>query len=119
MPVRALYHYPIKGFSPQPLERVELTAGQGLPFDRVFGLARADSGFDPNRPVPLPKQRFFMLARNERLAELQTFVDPQTCRLTVHVAGELVHESDLSTTEGATATVDFLMRRFELDLAAR
>ena len=49
MTVRGLYFYPVKGLSPQALERVALTAGRGFTFDRMFGLARADSGLDPLR----------------------------------------------------------------------
>jgi len=112
--VRRLYHYPIKGLSPQPLEHVALTAGNGFPFDRMFGIARADSGFDPLHPVPLPKQRFFMLARNERLAELDTHLDPRSLRFTIRVKGELVHESDLSNEAGAAAAIDYFVRMFGL-----
>jgi uncharacterized protein len=112
--VRHLYYYPIKGLSPQPLERVALSTGRGFPFDRMFGLARADSGFDPRQPVPLPKQRFFMLARDARLAELHTHLDPATLRFTIHRQGELVHESHLSSEAGAAAAVDFFVRLFDL-----
>jgi len=38
MKVSGLYHYPIKGLSPQVLPEVRLTPGQGFPFDRVYGI---------------------------------------------------------------------------------
>ena len=113
--VRSLYHYPIKGLSPQPLEHVALAAGHGFPFDRTFGLARHDSTFDPRNPQPLPKTRFYMLARNERLAELKTHLEPQTGRLSIQKDGELVHECTMTQPEGAAATVEFFARMFELD----
>ncbi len=119
MTVRGLYFYPVKGLSPQALERVALTAGRGFPFDRMFGLARADSGFDPGHPMPLPKQRFYMLARDARLAELQTHLDPDTLRFTIRVRGDEVHESDLSTEAGAAAAVDFFVRMFNLPQKSR
>jgi uncharacterized protein len=119
MSVCRLYYYPIKGLSPQPLERVELAVGRGFPFDRMFGLARAGSGFDPLHPVPLPKQRFFMLARDARLAELHTHLDPQTLRFTIHVHGKMAHESDLSSEAGAAAAEDFFSRLFNLAETSR
>jgi uncharacterized protein len=113
----SLYYYPVKGLSPQPLESVELAPGCGFPFDRMFGLARFDSGFDPRNPQPLRKTRFFMLARDERLAGLQTHLDPRTNRFTVRVAGRVVHESDLSEPAGAAATTEFFAKMFDLDEA--
>jgi uncharacterized protein YcbX len=113
--VRGLYHYPVKGLSSQPLERVTLGAGQGFPFDRMFGLARFDSGFTARDPKPLPKTRFYMLARDTRLATLRTRLDPDTGRFTIHVEDELVHDSTLSDAAGAAAAVDFFCRLFDLD----
>lgn len=117
--VRSLYHYPVKGLSPQLLQSVELEAGRGFPFDREFGIARFDSGFDPQDPRPLRKTNFLMLARDERLAGLETHVDPETRRFTIHVAGRLVHECDLSDPEGVAATGEFFGRMFGLDETRR
>jgi uncharacterized protein len=117
--IRSLYYYPVKGLSPQPLESVQLAPGCGFPFDRMFGLARFDSGFDPGNPQPLRKTRFFMLARDERLAGLRTHLDPQTSRFTVRVAERVVHESDLSKPAGAAATSEFFAKMFGLDEAHR
>ena len=36
MRVVALYRYPVKGFSPEPLERAEIAKGGNLPFDRAY-----------------------------------------------------------------------------------
>ncbi len=110
--VRHLFHYPVKGLSPQPLPQVRLVPGHGFPFDRMYGLARFDSGFDSAAPQPLPKQRFLMLARDARLARLQTWLDTSTHRFTVHQEGKLVHEAMLDTAEGAASTVKFFSALF-------
>ncbi|HIE03124.1 MAG TPA: MOSC domain-containing protein, partial [Thiotrichaceae bacterium] len=34
-----LYRYPIKGLSPEPLQRVAVQAGEMMPLDRCFALA--------------------------------------------------------------------------------
>ena len=117
--VRELYHYPVKGLSPQRLPRVELSAGEGFPFDRMYGLARFDSGFDPKHPQPLPKQRFLMLARDAQLAKLQTHLDPQTRRFSIRVQGSLVHESDFTEPEAIERTIDFFASMFGLEPARR
>lgn len=115
----ALYHYPVKGLSAQPLDSVALEAGRGFPLDRVFGIARHDSGFDPRDPQPLPKNRFFMLMKDERLAELDTHYDPQTGSLAVRVGGRTVLDADISTAEGAGETVSFFAAMFDLDAGSR
>lgn len=117
--VRNLYHYPVKGLSPQPLESVEVCSGQGFPHDRIFGIARADSGFDPLNPRPMSKSRFFMLMRDERLAGLETRYEPGTGLLTIRVQGRLAHESSLSTAEGTDSAVAFFATMFDLGPEAR
>ena len=66
--ITALVHYPAKGLTGQTLPEVTLSCGQGFPFDRLFGFARADSGFDPASSAPMPKDRFLVLMKDERLA---------------------------------------------------
>lgn len=112
--VTGLYHYPIKGFSAQPLEKVALQQGKGFPWDRVFGFARQNSGYDPENFAPLPKQRFFVLMNEARLAELETFLDPQTCCLSVRRKGEEVLAADLASAEGIAAALQFLSGFLEL-----
>ncbi len=85
MPIRVvtIRRYPVKGLSPEPLERVALTPGEGLPHDRRFALARAEARFDPDRPEWLPKSNFLMLMRDEELARLRTRFDAPSGLLTI------------------------------------
>jgi uncharacterized protein YcbX len=112
--VKHLYHYPVKGLTPQPLDRVTLSPGEGFPSDRVFGLARFDSGFDPSHPAPLPKTRFFMLQKEERLAGLETWLEPDTGSFTIRIKGHLAHRSNLFTAEGTASAVAFFSTMFDL-----
>ena len=73
--IRAIYRYPVKGLSPQPLERTRLSIGQTIPADRLYAIENGPCGFDPAAPAYFPKQRFLMLMRNERLASLRTDYD--------------------------------------------
>lgn len=112
--ITALVHYPIKGLSGQTLPEVTLTAGQGFPFDRMFGFARAGSGFDAANPAPMPKDRFLMLMRDERLAGLASQFDTATQVLELKVQGRAVHRADLSTPQGCAQTEAFFARMFDL-----
>src|SRR5919106_1795670 len=82
--------YPVKGLSAEDLERVMLTAGQGLPHDRRVALAHAATHFDPTRPAWLPKTSFLMLMRDEKLAQLRTRFDEQRGEFTIERDGHLL-----------------------------
>jgi hypothetical protein len=61
--VARICRYPVKGLSAEDLPGVRLRAGEGVPLDRAFALARAAAPFDPARPSWLPKRHFLMLMR--------------------------------------------------------
>lgn len=105
--IRGLFHYPVKGLTGQPLERVDLQAGQGFPWDRVYGFARPGSGFDPENPRPLPKTKFVVLARDAGLANLDTLFDPDRQELTVRT-GDEVRRYDLNTPGDRNAVARFV-----------
>jgi uncharacterized protein YcbX len=52
-----------------------LVAGQGLPHDRRFAVARGDTRLDPAAPRWLPKEWFVMLMRDTALARVRCRVD--------------------------------------------
>ena len=105
--VQAIYRYPVKGLSPQTLQRARLTAGQTIPADRLYAIENGPTGFDPAAPIYFPKHRFLMLMRNERLAALRTEFDEATHTLTVHWQGAEAACGDLRTPQGRKAIEDF------------
>jgi len=105
--VQALYRYPVKGLSPQPLERASLTAGQTVPGDRLYAIENGPTGFDPAQPAYFPKQRFLMLMKNERLAALCTGYDEVSHTLTIDRGGEEAVRGDLRKPEGRAAIERF------------
>jgi uncharacterized protein len=88
--LKALYRYPVKGLTPEPLERVQLTPGQTIPFDRAYAIENGPGRFDPLEPRHLPKITFLMLMRDERLATLKTRFDDATETLTIFRDGKQV-----------------------------
>lgn len=111
--VRMLSTYPIKGLSPQSLDKVTLTAGSAFPGDRMFGFARANSGFDPENPRPMPKNKFLVLAQEAALARLKTVFDPDTRSMHVTLDDRDL-TFDLSQPDGQAEAVEFLAGHLDL-----
>ena len=105
--IDAIYRYPVKGLSPQPLARTSLAAGATLPADRLYAIENGPIGFDPAAPAYFPKIRFLMLMRNERLAGLRTDYDETRHTLVIHSEGREVARGDLRTPEGRAAIERF------------
>lgn len=105
--IAAIHRYPVKGLSLQPLNRVEVKAGQMLPQDRVYALALGSTQFDPVHPEWMPKTNFLMLQRDEKLAALQTEFDPETQTLTVHRGGRQVARGRLDDPTGRAVIEQF------------
>jgi uncharacterized protein YcbX len=105
--LQSIYRFPVKGLSPEPLQRVALSAGQTVPGDRLYAIENGPSGFDPAAPKYQPKIRFLMLMRNERLATLRTRFDDASHTLTVDYEGREAARGDLRTTDGRAAIERF------------
>ncbi len=105
--IRAIYRYPVKGLSAERLDRTALEVGATLPADRLYAIENGPCGFDPAAPAYFPKQRFLMLMRNERLAQLDTRFDPATHVLTVRGGQGTETRGDLRTAEGRAAVERF------------
>ena len=105
--IQAIYRYPVKGLSPEPLGRTALEPGATIACDRLYAIENGPSGFDPAAPAYLPKQRFLMLMRNARLAELRTAYDEASHTLSVTFERREAARGDLRTAEGRAAIERF------------
>ena len=114
--IDAIYRYPVKGLSPQRLERTFLSVGATLPADRLYAIENGPSGFDPAAPAYFPKQRFLMLMRNERLAALRTDYDEASHTLTIGHEGREAVRGDLHSKEGRLAIEAFFRRYMPKEL---
>jgi uncharacterized protein YcbX len=106
--VKALYRYPVKGLSPEPLREVHLSQGESFPFDRVYAIENGPGRFDPAAPKHLPKIAFLMLMRDERLATLATGFDEATHTLTISRGGKPVTRGDLRSKSGRALIEQFM-----------
>jgi hypothetical protein len=60
--------------------------GECLPHDRRFAIALGSTPFNPEHREWLPKTHFVMLMREEKLAQLRTRFDGESCVLSPGVA---------------------------------
>ena len=105
--IAAIHRYPVKGLTPEPLARTELSVRQTVRFDRMYAIENGPSGFDPAAPGYLPKLRFLMLMRNAHLAELRTAFDETNHTLTIRSENREAARGDLRTAEGRAAIERF------------
>lgn len=108
MRIAAIYRYPVKGLSPEPLDAADLQADGYFPGDRLFALENGPSGFDPAAPEHQHKIKFLMLMRNAALAGLKARYDDKSGVLTIARDGREVAHGDLRSAEGRKAIEDFL-----------
>src|SRR5260370_8020953 len=109
--IEAIYRYPVKGLSAESLASTRLTMGETIAADRLYAIENGPSGFDPAAPAYLPKQRFLMLMRNERLARLEARFDVATHALAIELEGARVACGDLRT-PGGRASIDRFFGEF-------
>ena len=114
--VTALYRYPVKGLSAEPLQHAMLTPGETVSGDRSYAIENGPTGFDPAVPRYFPKSRFLMLMRDERLATLHSRYDDTSRVLTIRTGGEEAVRADLGTAEGRAAVERFFAANFSQEL---
>lgn len=114
--IKDIYRYPVKGLSPEKLDRATLKAGEYFPGDRLFAIENGPSGFDPAAPVHQPKTKYLMLMRDERLATLRTRYDDASGTLSIEHEGRSAVRADLATKEGRLAVEAFFRRFMPNDL---
>ncbi|MCU0516857.1 MAG: MOSC domain-containing protein [Oscillatoria sp. Prado101] len=87
--VKQLFIHPVKGLTPDPCERVFLTAGHGIKGDRAFALIYSDALAGASEPtVPWMSKKNFAVQNDwPGLAALECSYNPNTDRLTVNYQG--------------------------------
>jgi len=98
--IAQIFRYPVKGLSPEPMSKAALEPGGCIPLDRAFALAHGSTQFDAIKPKFLPKTKFLMLARNERLAALRSRYIEDTQELVIERDGKQVARGRLDQPVG-------------------
>ena len=55
--IDSLWRHPVKGFTPERLAQATLSPGGFFPCDRIFAVEDGPSGFDPDAPAWISKQK--------------------------------------------------------------
>ena len=105
--IKNIRYFPVKGLAGIDLPCVQLTAGQALPQDRRFALALGSTPIDQAEGEWMAKTFFLMLARNEKLATLETAYDQESEILTVSRKGRQVSRGKLTDTIGRAMIEEF------------
>ncbi|GAA5232667.1 MOSC domain-containing protein [Verticiella sediminum] len=106
--VSALYRYPVKGLSPEPLDHVELAAGDGFPLDRRLAITNGGWEYDDAAYKPLRKTFFVVLMQHAALAALRTRIENDGERLVVQAPDGQRLVADLDDPASLNAFSDFL-----------
>jgi uncharacterized protein YcbX len=94
MRVAALYRYPLKGFTPEPRETIEVLPSGRVAGDRVLGFRFASTA----EPDDAWSSKFGMavLVNTPGIARVDTRYDEASQRLTLTLDGAVLAEDDLS-----------------------
>jgi len=111
--VAALYRHPVKGFTPEPLAAAQLAAGAHFPDDRLYAVEIGPSGFNPDAPAHVSKQKFAVLARLAQVAKVRSVYDDGVFSVSAEGRGGLV--ADLRLEEGRSALATWLAGALALD----
>lgn len=106
--VEMLTRHPVKGFTPEHLQRVTLAPGAGFPWDRSFAVEDGPSGFDPEAPGHISKQKFTVLAKIPAVARVRTRFDDATQIFHAEAPGVAPIAAELSTNAGREAFAAWL-----------
>ncbi len=114
--IMQLVRYPLKGFTGEALNDVELTDNAVFPYDRAFAIENGPSGFNPQAPKHFPKARFLMRMRNESVARLTTRFNAETRTLTFLEAGVQLIHANVDEAAGRDKIETFINERFKDEL---
>ena len=106
--VAAIFRHPVKGFTPESQSHVDLVPGEGFPQDRVWAVENGPSGYDPEAPAFVSKQKFTVLAAIPRVAAARTRFDDATGVLSAQAPGQASFAGRLTDPKGREAFATWL-----------
>ncbi len=109
--IESIYRYPVKGLSPERLDRATLTAGAEFPADRMFAVENGPSGFDPAAPALRAENQVPDADAQRAPGGARTRYDDATGILSIEQDGRSAVRADLAGKDGRLA-VEAFFRRF-------
>lgn len=106
--VAGIFRHPVKGFTPEGLAHVDLAPGEGFPHDRAWAVENGPSGYNPEAPAFVPKQKFTVLAAIPGVAAARTRYDDATGVLSAETPGHPGFAGQLTDPQGRAAFATWL-----------
>jgi len=110
MHVTSLYRFPVKGLAGEPLDAIDVSAGEGVPHDRRFAVLRGDTAFDAASPRWVAKEKCVMLMRDHALARIRLRFDADAATVVLTAPGEPALEASLATDDGRAQAAAYVAR---------
>jgi uncharacterized protein YcbX len=108
--IQMLRRHPVKGFTPEALDSVYLKAGSHFPCDRMYAVEDGPSGFNPNNPGHISKQKFTVLAKIPEVAKVKTKYDEDSGVFIVEAEGQPPFIARLTEEAGRNGFASWLTR---------
>ena len=106
--IASLYRHPVKGFTPEALERAMLSPGTVFPGDRMYAVENGPSGFDSAAPAWVSKQKFTVLATIPAVAAVRPRWDDESGVLSAAAPGATPIRAALNEASGRDAFARWL-----------
>jgi len=106
--IASIHRYPVKGFTPERVDSAVLTPGRPFPCDRLYAVENGPSGFDPDNPAFVSKQKFTVLAAIPDVARARTAYDEASGVLTAKAPGLPDFAASLADAAGREAFAAWL-----------
>ncbi len=107
-----IHRHPVKGWTPESLEQVELNAGSGLPFDRHFAFTNGRRDELPKAGAWVQARTFLQLTFFPELAAFRSVLDAEGL-LTLTAPDGSTAQAQAGTPESFEAANGFIRRHFE------
>jgi uncharacterized protein YcbX len=117
--VQSLWRHPVKGFTPESLTTVDLSANACFPGDRLYAVEDGPSGFNPAKPAHVSKQKFTVLAKIAAVARVRTSYDDATGELEAHFDGQEPLRARLTEETGREMLAAWLTEALGEDVGGR
>jgi uncharacterized protein YcbX len=115
--IAALFRYPVKGLSPEPINTIEVSEDYGFPGDRSFAIALPTNDYNEKKPSAKRKSEFLMLARYPKLAAIKASFSSDDRVLTLEFEDQTLVAS-VDSSEGRSEISLFLQPFFEKGAAS-
>ena len=106
--IQSLWRHPVKGFTPERLDAAVLAVGAYFPCDRLYAVEDGPSGFNPDAPRWVTKQKFTVLSKIAEVARARTAYDEASGRFSITAEGRPDFSADLTEAAGREAFAAWL-----------